>query len=232
MSTTLRRTAARRRRAATGTRRGAGTPGDPPLGLAAAAPRVAPAGPRTRPARRRRRGDHRRARAGRQRAGHRTSASSGTANPGSTSPIRARTRALDVAAAEQRFGTVEAIAHADVPVPGSVNPVDLRAQDPHGAFGAPMLAPGVGQLPERCRPGRGDAAVAATFSLAIGDSWPVNGRTATSRRHRREPEGPAGRLRPGGSGADQLTVQPDPAHRLQWISGGPLSSAERHRCQG
>jgi hypothetical protein len=38
----------------------------------------------------------------------------------------------DIAAARQAFGTVEAIEHENIRVPGSVNPVDLRAQDPHG----------------------------------------------------------------------------------------------------
>ena len=55
------------------------------------------------------------------------------ANPGANGV------AADLAAARQRFGTVEAVEHVNVPVPGSITPVDLRAQDPHGGFGAPML---------------------------------------------------------------------------------------------
>ena len=55
--------------------------------------------------------------------------------------------AADPAAARQRFGTVEVIVHESVLVPGSINPVDLRAQDPHGTFSAPTLRLVSGQLP-------------------------------------------------------------------------------------
>jgi putative ABC transport system permease protein len=83
----------------------------------------------------------------------------------------------DIAAARQAFGTVEAIEHATIPVPGSVTPVDLRAQDPHGAFGTPMLHLVSGSYPS----GTGQVAVtpsvASIFSLTIGDTWQVNGRT-------------------------------------------------------
>jgi len=85
--------------------------------------------------------------------------------------------AADVAAAKQAFGTVEAIEHANIPVPGSVNPVDLRAQDPHGEYGAPMLHLVSGSYPSGAGQVAMTSAVAATFRLAIGDSWPVNGRT-------------------------------------------------------
>jgi putative ABC transport system permease protein len=83
----------------------------------------------------------------------------------------------DIAAARQAFGSVEAIEHATIPVPGSVTPVDLRAQDPHGVYGAPMLHLVSGSYPS----GTGQVAVtrsvASIFSLTIGDSWRVNGRT-------------------------------------------------------
>jgi putative ABC transport system permease protein len=83
----------------------------------------------------------------------------------------------DIAAARQAFGTVEAIEHANIPVPGSVNPVDLRAQDPHGVYGAPMLRLVSGSYPSGAGQIAMTATVAATFRLAIGDSWPVDGRT-------------------------------------------------------
>ena len=60
------------RRAASGQRWRARPPRDPPLGLAAAAPRVAPAGAGAGAAHRRRRGHDGRARPRRQRAGHRS----------------------------------------------------------------------------------------------------------------------------------------------------------------
>lgn len=37
--------------------------------------------------------------------------------------------ARDLAVARERFGTAEAIAHANVPVPGATTPIDLRDQD-------------------------------------------------------------------------------------------------------
>jgi putative ABC transport system permease protein len=83
----------------------------------------------------------------------------------------------DIAAARRLFGTVEAIEHESVPVPGSVTPVDLRAQDPHGVFGAAMLHLVSGSYPS----GAGEVAmtsgVASTFNLEIGDNWSANGRT-------------------------------------------------------
>ena len=85
--------------------------------------------------------------------------------------------AADTAAARQRFGTVEAIAHETVPVPGSITPVDLRAQDPHGAFSKPMLRLVSGKYPTGPGEVAVTATVATTFSLKIGSSWPVNGRT-------------------------------------------------------
>jgi putative ABC transport system permease protein len=78
--------------------------------------------------------------------------------------------------AKQALGIVEAIEHEDVAVPGSVTAVDLRAQDPHGVFSAPMLGLVSGSYPA----GAGQVAVTSTvasmLSLKIGDSWSVNGR--------------------------------------------------------
>lgn len=82
----------------------------------------------------------------------------------------------NLAAGRQHFGTVEAIAHEGVPVPGSITPVDLRDQDPHGTFSKPMLRLVSGRYPA----GRDEAAVTATvattFTLKIGSTWSVNGR--------------------------------------------------------
>ena len=83
----------------------------------------------------------------------------------------------DVTAAQRSLGSVEAIARTSVPVPGSVTPVELRAQDPHGIFGAPMLALVSGRYPV----GPGEAAVtngvAATFGLTLGSTWAADSRT-------------------------------------------------------
>src|SRR5262245_25909023 len=51
-------------------------------------------------------------------------------------------RALEaeLAAARRHFGTVDAIGHRPVAVPGSVETLDYRAQNPHGAYGNGLLA--------------------------------------------------------------------------------------------
>jgi putative ABC transport system permease protein len=83
----------------------------------------------------------------------------------------------DIAAAQRKFGVVEAIAHENVPVPGSVTPVDLRAQDPHGVYGAPMLRLVSGAWPSGAGQVAVTSSVASIFSVKTGDSWTVNGAT-------------------------------------------------------
>ena len=50
------------------------------------------------------------------------------------------------------FGRVDVIENQTVAMPGSVSTYDLRAQDPHGAFGQPMLSLVSGHYP--AGPGR------------------------------------------------------------------------------
>lgn len=52
-----------------------------------------------------------------------------------------------VADARRAFGTVEVIGHSTVAVPGSVKRLDVRAQQPGGAFGGPLLALRSGRYP-------------------------------------------------------------------------------------
>ena len=84
--------------------------------------------------------------------------------------------AADLAAARQQFGAVEAIAHVGVPVPGSITPVELRAEDPHGTFSRPMLQLVSGGFPVGADQAAVTRTVATTFSLTLGSTWPVNGR--------------------------------------------------------
>ncbi len=91
-------------------------------------------------------------------------------NPGSNGV------AADLAAARQHFGSVEAIADVGVPVPGSITPVDLRAEDPHGTFSKPMLRLTSGSYPTGPAQAAVTAAVATTFGLKIGSAWSANGR--------------------------------------------------------
>jgi putative ABC transport system permease protein len=81
-----------------------------------------------------------------------------------------------IAAAQKAFGTVEVIEHENVVVAGTVTPVDLRAQDPHGVYGAPMLHLVSGSYPSGAGQVAVTSTVAAIADLKIGDSWSVNGR--------------------------------------------------------
>ena len=52
-----------------------------------------------------------------------------------------------LAAGVEWFGTIDAIGHRDVPVPGTEQTVDYRSQDPDGPFGGPMLGLHSGRYP-------------------------------------------------------------------------------------
>ena len=84
--------------------------------------------------------------------------------------------ATDLAAARKTFGTVEAIAHESVPVPGSITPVDLRSQDPHGVYSKPTLRLVSGAYPTGAAQAAVTQAVAKTFDLKVGSTWTVGGR--------------------------------------------------------
>jgi putative ABC transport system permease protein len=75
------------------------------------------------------------------------------------------------------YGTVDVIENESVPVPGTQDTFDLRAQDPHGPFGMPMLSLVSGRYP--ANPGQiaVTSGVAADFHLIVGSSWTVGGVT-------------------------------------------------------
>jgi putative ABC transport system permease protein len=50
-------------------------------------------------------------------------------------------------AARERFGTVDVVGHRSIAVPGGVETVDFRAQDPEGAYGAELLSLRRGRFP-------------------------------------------------------------------------------------
>ncbi|WP_433202348.1 FtsX-like permease family protein [Dactylosporangium sp. CS-047395] len=86
----------------------------------------------------------------------------------------------DLAQLRTNYGTVEVIEHAKkVPVPGSANGVDLRAQDPGGPYGRSMLRLDRGRWPQ------GPAEIAVTdrvlrrAGLHVGGAWTAAGRTWT-----------------------------------------------------
>jgi putative ABC transport system permease protein len=84
-----------------------------------------------------------------------------------------------LAAVEERFGTVDVIGHRSLTVPGGVDKVEFRAQDPHGAYGGALLALRRGVYPD----GPGQVAitdgVATILGLELGNTLDIDGRRRT-----------------------------------------------------
>ena len=68
--------------------------------------------------------------------------------------------ASQIAALRHRFDTIDVIENQTVAVPGSVNTYDLRAQNPHGRYGQPLLSLVSGHYPA------GPGQVAVTSGVA------------------------------------------------------------------
>ncbi len=77
----------------------------------------------------------------------------------------------EIAALGRRFGRVDVIENETFSVPGAVTTYSLRAQDPHGAYGQPMLSLVRGHYPN----GTGQVAltsgVASELHLTVGATW-------------------------------------------------------------
>jgi putative ABC transport system permease protein len=84
-----------------------------------------------------------------------------------------------LAAARRWFGTIDVVAHRSVAVPGSVESLDYRAQDPGGAYGGELLALRRGSYPT----GPGQVAVtdgvAELLRLELGSTVALDGRRRT-----------------------------------------------------
>ena len=83
--------------------------------------------------------------------------------------------AAQIAALQHRFGRVDVIENQTIAIPGSINTYDLRAQNPRGPFGQPMLSLVSGHYPA----GPGQVAVtdgvASAFNLRVGGVWNQGG---------------------------------------------------------
>ncbi|MEU4221203.1 FtsX-like permease family protein [Actinoplanes sp. NPDC026623] len=90
----------------------------------------------------------------------------GTADHLVTLPDRA-----DVAAIAQRFSPVDVIENQPLPT-GLAGSAQLRAQDPGGAYGRPMLALVSGRYPSGPAEAAMTAQLAAALGLRVGDIWP------------------------------------------------------------
>ncbi len=80
-----------------------------------------------------------------------------------------------VAAGAEHFGSIDAIGHRAVAVPGSVDPLDYRAQDPDGPYGSPLLDLRDGRYPATDAEVAVTDGVADTFDAGIGAVFAVDG---------------------------------------------------------
>ncbi|HEY2490976.1 MAG TPA: FtsX-like permease family protein [Streptosporangiaceae bacterium] len=87
--------------------------------------------------------------------------------------------ASQIAALRHRFGRIDVIENQAVAISGSIQGYDLRAQDPHGPFGQPMLSLVSGHYPVGSSQVAVTPGLASTFNLKVGDVWHQGG---TARR--------------------------------------------------
>ena len=84
--------------------------------------------------------------------------------------------AAEIASIQQRYGPTDVIENQALTT-GSTASVQLRGQDPHGRFGAPLLALDSGRYPS----GPGQVAltsqVATLYNVKTGGTWHADGRT-------------------------------------------------------
>jgi putative ABC transport system permease protein len=90
-----------------------------------------------------------------------------------------RLLAAGLAAAETRFGTIDVIGHRSLTVPGGVDKVEFRAQDPRGAYGGARLALRRGSYPTGPSQVAVTDGVATLLGLEIGQTLDLDGRRRT-----------------------------------------------------
>jgi putative ABC transport system permease protein len=87
--------------------------------------------------------------------------------------------ASQIAALQQRFHRVDVIENQTVAIPGSINTYQLRAQNPHGPYGQPMLSLVSGHFPTGAGQVAVTSGVASDFGLRIGSVWHQGGTART-----------------------------------------------------
>jgi putative ABC transport system permease protein len=103
------------------------------------------------------------------------SAGFGTATDLATFPGSDPRLAAQVAALQHRFGRVDVIENQTFAIPGSIDTYELRAQNPDGPFGSPMLSLLSGHYPAAPDQVAVTPGVAAAFGIKIGDVWRQDG---------------------------------------------------------
>jgi putative ABC transport system permease protein len=91
---------------------------------------------------------------------------------GSPASVNAQIKSL-----ENRWGRVDVIENESVQIPGTLDTFELRAQDPHGPYGGPLLSLVSGAYPATASQIAVTSGVATDYNLRIGSSWTVNGVT-------------------------------------------------------
>src|SRR6266542_2693992 len=85
----------------------------------------------------------------------------------------------ELASARRWFGTIDVISHRSVPLPGSVETVDYRAQDPDGAYGSELLALRRGSYPTGPRQVAVTDGLAKLLRLDLGSTLALDGQRRT-----------------------------------------------------
>ena len=91
---------------------------------------------------------------------------------GSPAMINAQVKDL-----ENRWGRVDVIENQSVQIPGTLNTFELRAQDPHGPYGGPLLSLVSGQYPTTASQIAVTGGVATDYRLTAGSNWTLDGKT-------------------------------------------------------
>jgi putative ABC transport system permease protein len=84
-----------------------------------------------------------------------------------------------LAAAEEWFASIDVIGQRRIPVPGSTETLELRAQDPDGPLGASMLRLRDGRYPARSGEVAVTDEVARTLRIELGDPLALDGGAST-----------------------------------------------------
>jgi putative ABC transport system permease protein len=87
--------------------------------------------------------------------------------------------AADIAAARKAFGTIQVIGRQFVPIPGSGQTVEFRAQNPHGPFSGSMIALTQGRYPSDSGQAAVTGQIAETLQLRIGSPVTLGGHHRT-----------------------------------------------------
>jgi putative ABC transport system permease protein len=77
------------------------------------------------------------------------------------------------------FGRIDAIGHRDVAVPGTPTTVDMRTQNPDGAFGRPMLRLRSGRYPTAAQELAATPWLMSTMGVDVGETFQLDGRQWT-----------------------------------------------------